>query len=135
MTTSLGIAISNLPDGDDPATLEVLFNSVFDSGYYSQIQLVDPGGKVIHQKRQSIELDDVPDWFFKLVPLSQAEGSTIVMKGWTQLGELKLSLHPGFAYSGLYSTLVSTLQWFAALLVVAIIFYAKTNVQHHQPGW
>ena len=121
MTTSLGIAISNLPEGDDPATLEVLFNSVFDSGYYSRIQLIDSNGKVIHQKSQSIKLDDVPDWFFQLVPLSQAEGSTIVMKGWTQLGELKLSLHPGFAYSGLYNTLISTLQWFVILLVIVIL--------------
>ena len=120
MTTTLGIAISNLPEGDDPATLEVLFNSVFDSGYYSRIQLIDSNGKVIHQKSQSIKLDDVPDWFFQLVPLSQAEGSTIVMKGWTQLGELKLSLNPGFAYSGLYNTLISTLKWFATLLVIAI---------------
>lgn len=121
MSTSLGIAISNLPEGDDPATLEVLFNSVFDSGYYTHIQLVAADGHVIHQKQQTIELDDVPEWFLKLVPLSPAEGSTLVMKGWTQLGELKLSLHPGFAYSGLFSTLVSTLKWFAVLFVIAII--------------
>ena len=121
MTTSLGIAISNHPEGDDPATLEVLFNSVFDSGYYSQIQLIDANGQVIHQKHQAIDLDDVPAWFLKLVPLKAAQGSTLVMKGWTQLGELKLSLHPGFAYSGLYSTLISTLKWFAALFVIVIV--------------
>ncbi|NIO39279.1 MAG: hypothetical protein GTO41_03185, partial [Burkholderiales bacterium] len=28
MATTLGIAISTLPDGNDPATLEVLFNAV-----------------------------------------------------------------------------------------------------------
>jgi EAL domain-containing protein (putative c-di-GMP-specific phosphodiesterase class I)/GGDEF domain-containing protein len=42
------------------------------------------------------------------------------MQGWTQLGELKLSLHPGFAYSGLYKTLTSTIQWFAILLAISI---------------
>ncbi len=121
MATTLGIAIGNLPNGNDPATLEALFNSVFDSGYYSYIKLVSVDGKVIHQKNQQLLLEDVPDWFLKMVPLGAAEGHTQVMNGWTQLGELTLSLHPGFAYSGLYDTLVSTLKWFAVLLIGAIL--------------
>ena len=120
MATTLGIAISNIPEGDDRASLEVLFNSVFDSGYYSKIELISVEGSVIHEKSQEIQLDNVPDWFVNLVPLTSAEGSTQVMKGWTQLGQLNLTLHPGFAYSGLYDTLTSTLIWFAILLSVAI---------------
>ncbi len=121
MATTLGIAISNMPEGNDQASLEVLFNSVFDSGYYTKIELIGADGKVIHEKSQKIQLDDVPDWFVNMVPLTSAQGSTQVMKGWTQLGELNLSLHPGFAYSGLYDTLMSTLIWFVALLVISIL--------------
>ncbi|MBL4900063.1 MAG: diguanylate cyclase, partial [Colwellia sp.] len=121
MTTTLGIAISNLPTKNDEATLEVLFNSVFDSGYYSSIKLVAVDGSVIHQKSQEIDVSGVPDWFFQLVPLTLAKGETQVMQGWTQLGHLSLSLHPGYAYSGLYDALVSTLKWFAVLLVGAIL--------------
>ena len=121
MTTTLGIAISNLPVADDRAsTLEVLFNAVFDSGYYSHISLTSPDGVIIQQKNQDIGIDGVPAWFMQLVPLAPAQGSTQVMQGWTQLGELKLKLHPGFAYSGLYSSLISTVQWFGFLLVAAI---------------
>ncbi len=121
MATTLGIAISQSAAEADAPGLEVLFNSVFDSGYYSSIKLVSVDGKLIHQKSQKIELDGVPQWFVKMVPLQAAEGSTQVMKGWSQLGTLTLSLHPGYAYSGLYTALMSTLKWFAVIFVVAIL--------------
>jgi len=120
MATTLGIAISNSSSADDEATLEVLFNSVFDSGYYSSIELVSTNGSVIHQKSQQISVEGIPGWFLRLVPLQPAQGSTQVMKGWTQLGQLRLSLHPGYAYSGLYTTLMTTLKWFAVLFIAAI---------------
>lgn len=121
MTTTLGIVISNLPQGDDAATLEVLFNSVFDSGYYSSIKLISVDGSVIHQKSQDIQIEDVPDWFLQMVSLKPAQGTTQVMKGWNQLGQLKLSLHPGYAYSGLYESFKSTVKWFVLLFGIAII--------------
>ncbi len=120
MATTLGISISNLPDGSDPTSIEVLFNSVFDSGYYTKIELIAIDGTVIHQKSQAVSLEAVPEWFINLVSLSPVEGSTQVMKGWAQLGELRLSLHPGYAYSGLYDALKSTLIWFALLLAASV---------------
>ena len=120
MATTLGIAISNMQAAEDKATLEVMFNAVFDSGYYSSIKLISVDGTVIHQKSQQITIEGVPGWFLKLVSLSPAQGTTQVMKGWNQLGQLKLSLHPGYAYSGLYKSLTSTLKWFSVLFVVAI---------------
>ncbi len=121
MATTLGIAISNLPEGGDQATLEVLFNAVFDSGYYTRIELVGVDGQVIHQKSQALDLEAVPDWFIGLVPLESASGSTQVMKGWTQLGQLNLEVHPGFAYSSMYQSLVSALLWFALLFVISMV--------------
>ena len=121
MATTLGIAISNLPEGDDQATLEVLFNAVFDSGYYTKIELVAVDGQVIHQKSQDLDIAGVPDWFLRLVPLEPARGTTQVMKGWTQLGQLNLVIHPGFAYSTMYQALVSALRWFALLFVISMI--------------
>ena len=121
MATTLGIAISNLPEGDDQATLEVLFNAVFDSGYYTRIELVGVDGQTIHQKSQELDVEGVPDWFIGLVPLESVSGSTQVMKGWTQLGQLNLEVHPGFAYSSMYQALVSALRWFALLFVVSMI--------------
>lgn len=121
MATTLGIVITNLPQSDDPATLETLFNAVFDSGYYSRIQLVSVENEIIQQKSQAVSVEGIPDWFIKLIPLSQAQGSTQVMKGWTQLGRLEITLHPGFAYSKLYSTLITTAQWFGLIFLLALI--------------
>ncbi|MCP4981263.1 MAG: EAL domain-containing protein [Gammaproteobacteria bacterium] len=121
MATTLGIAISNLPEGQDQSTLEVLFNAVFDSGYYTRIELIGVDGQSIHQKSRQLEIAGVPDWFLGLVPLEPARGTTQVMKGWTQLGQLNLEIHPGFAYSGMYQALVSTLLWLALLFVVSML--------------
>ncbi len=121
MATTLGIAISNLPEGDDPATLEVLFNAVFDSGHYTRIELIGVDGQSIHQKSQQLDIEGVPGWFINLVSLESASGSTQVMKGWTQLGQLNLEIHPGFAYSSMYQALVSALRWFALLFVVSMV--------------
>ena len=121
MTTTLGIAIGNLPSAADQATLEVLFNSVFDSGYYSSIKLVAVDGSIIHEKSQQLNIDGIPEWFLQLVSLSPAQGSTQVMQGWSQLGQLTLILHPGYAYSGLYDSLLSTLKWFVLIFACAII--------------
>jgi diguanylate cyclase (GGDEF)-like protein len=121
MATTLGIAISNLPEGDDQATLEVLFNSVFDSGYYTRIELIGVDGQTIHHKAQTLDLAGVPDWFIDLVPLEPARGTTQVVKGWVQLGQLNLEIHPGFAYSSIYQSLVSALRWFALLFIVSML--------------
>ncbi len=121
MATTLGIAISNLPDGGDQATLEVLFNAVFDSGYYTRIELVAVEGQIIHYKSQQLDVAGVPGWFINLVPLEPARGTIQVMKGWTQLGQLNLEVHPGFAYSNMYQALVSALRWFGLLFVVAMM--------------
>ncbi len=121
MATTLGIVISNLPDSEDPATLEVLFNTVFDSGYYSRIELISVDNQTIQQKSQQVSVEGIPDWFINLIPLSQAQGSTQVMKGWTQLGRLEITMHPGFAYSKLYRTLISTVKWFGLMFLLALI--------------
>ena len=121
MTTTLGVAISNLPDSDDRASLEVLFNSIFDSGYYTKIELVGVDGHLIHKKSQILEVRSVPDWFIKWIPLEEARGSTRVVKGWIQLGQLEVSLHPGFAYIGLYQNFKTTLLWFVVLFLFSIL--------------
>lgn len=121
MATTLGIAISNSTTLNDVAAYETLFNAVFDSGYYSSIELVDPDGKTILKKVRVLEVNDVPDWFIKAVPLWPATGKTDVMQGWVQLGTLKLTLHPGFAYAGLYEGLKATAFWILLSFTVAMV--------------
>jgi diguanylate cyclase (GGDEF)-like protein len=120
MATTLGIVISNLPDSEDPATLETLFNTVFDSGYYSRIELISLDGETIHEKSQALVIEGIPGWFVNLMPLSDARGSTQVMRGWSQLGRLEIVLHPGFAYANVYENLISTATWTGLMILLAL---------------
>ena len=121
----LGIAISTNGSGNDIAALDTLFNAVFDSGYYSRIQLISNEGKVVHYKQRSLSVDGVPDWFVDIVPLTTATGRAQVMQGWMPLGFLEVKLHPGFAYASLYNNLMTTLLWFSVLflLVLCLLWY------------
>lgn len=115
MATTLGITLANTAYSDDPAAIETLFNAVFDSGYYSRIELVSPQGSVIETKEQEIVIRDVPRWFVNLVQLQGSTGSTQVMKGWVPFGTLSITMHPGYVYAQLYSNLEGMLIWFLAL--------------------
>ncbi|MFW2373069.1 MAG: LapD/MoxY N-terminal periplasmic domain-containing protein [Gammaproteobacteria bacterium] len=124
MATTLGVTISNSIN-DDKATLETLFNAVFDSGYYSRIELIATDGTLIHKKQQYLQSEGVPLWFVALVPLQPANGSTQVMKGWQPMGQLSVTLHPGLSYVTMYENLMATLLWFSLLfcLGLAVLWY------------
>jgi len=115
MTTTLGIAMSNSSSDADLVAYETLFNAVFDSGYYSSIELVSPDGKMLLKKVRLLEIQGVPNWFISLVPIWPATGETQVMQGWVPLGTLRLTLHPGYVYHSLYQNITATLLWFAML--------------------
>jgi len=121
MATTLGISISNSSFGTDIPAYETLFNAVFDSGYYSKIELVAPDGEVIHKKDRQLEIEGVPDWFISLVSIQPATATTQVMQGWTPLGTLRLTMHPGYVYYGLYKNLVTTIVWFAIFFSLGML--------------
>lgn len=121
MATTLGIAISNSTSVSDVAAYETLFNAVFDSGYYTSIKLISPEGEVILKKSQELKIQGVPDWFFSLVSLNPATGVSEVMQGWSSLGTLELTLHPGYIYLNFYQKLISTFIWFGVWFLVGMI--------------
>lgn len=121
MVTTLGIAISNSSFGSDKPAYETLFNAVFDSGYYSSIELIAPEGELIHKKDRHLEIEGVPNWFLSLVAIDPATATTPVMQGWTPLGTLKLTLHPGYVYFGLYNNFITTLIWFVVLFSAGMV--------------
>lgn len=121
MATTLGISISNSGASQDKASLEVLFNSVFDSGYYTRIELVDTAGRIVHKKEQKISIRKVPDWFVSLVPLKEATGASRIQQGWTPVGDLSITVHPGFTYVSLYKSLQVTILWAVLLFVAGMV--------------
>lgn len=113
LATNLGITIANAVAENDLAAIDTLFNSVFDSGYYTRIALVAAGGEVLRVRERQVAGPGVPDWFIAWVPLQPVTGETQVMKRWQPFGTLSVTLHPGYAYTRLYQALFSMLAWFA----------------------
>ena len=121
MVTTMGITISNSSFGNDKPAYETLFNVVFDSGYYSSIEIVATDGELIHKKKRQLEIEGVPQWFISLVPIAPAAAATQVMRGWSSLGTLRLTLHPGYVYYGLYKNLETALIWFVILFSIGML--------------
>lgn len=125
VATTLGIAISTTNSGNDKAALEAYFNAMFDSGYYSRIQLVRADNSIIHMKERTLSVDSIPDWFIQLVPLQPAVGSASIRQGWVALGSLEVTAHPALAYAELYENLKRSLAWFAVLffLILCVLWF------------
>ena len=113
MATMMGVAMANSGTATDPAAIDTFFNTVFDSGYLASIGLYSPQGDLLQIKSQEITLREVPDWFVSLVDFELPVGQSQVMSNWIQVGTLKLTLHPGYAYVGLYDSLRSVVLWLA----------------------
>lgn len=112
LATLLGIALASSGQGTDPAAVETFFNAAFDSGYLSDLELSSPAGELIHTKKQDLSIRGVPNWFIRLVPFEAPVGQSRVMENWTQIGTLRLTMHPGYAYAGMYESLKSVLLGF-----------------------
>jgi predicted signal transduction protein with EAL and GGDEF domain len=119
--TVLAISMSTTGSGDDVAAIETLFNAVFDSGYYSDIRLLAMDDSVTFEKQRPLATSGVPEWFVNAVHVEPATGRAVVMKGWVPVAKLEITLHPGFAYAGLYERLLSTAQWFLLVFVVVLV--------------
>lgn len=120
MATTLGVTVAEAARKDDMASVEALFNAVFDSGYYSSLTLTSKGGEVMQAKSQPLKVQGVPEWFTEFVPLQPAQGQTSVMRGWLPWGTLSVTMHPGFVYASLYQNFQSMLRWFSFVAILGL---------------
>ncbi len=90
---------------------EVATSAMFDSGHYEKIQIINPEGTVIIERR-SDNLKGSHDWLEKIVPIKGIAGQAEINNGWKQFGTVRLMSHASFAYDALFKTilgLVSTM--------------------------
>lgn len=104
--TSLALSISPLVAAEDLASVETMMNAIFDRGYYREIVFSDMSGDVIARRTVKISVDQVPDWFIRLIPLNSPHGESLVMNGWIRAGTLEVQSHPGYAYQTLWQTFI-----------------------------
>ncbi|WCM51544.1 EAL domain-containing protein [Pseudomonas sp. WJP1] len=106
------LAVSLTPNIDDPAMIELLVSSLFDSGYYASIRVVDLNdNKVIVERSGIPAVNNVPDWFIKLIGLEAAGGDAIVSRGWEQAARVEVVSHPMFALAKLWQSALGSLGW------------------------
>jgi diguanylate cyclase (GGDEF)-like protein len=116
--TALGLSMT--PNVDDPAMLELMVSSVFDSGYFANIRVVRiPDGEVLVERSNSTASEQqVPEWFVKLVDLRAQGGDALIMRGWEQAARIEVQSHPQFALAKLWDSAIGSLIW---LLICGLI--------------
>lgn len=108
--TALGLSLTT--NIDDPAMIELMVNSIFDSGYFDRISVVDiKTDKPLIERSDVSQHANVPAWFEKMVRLDPGHGDAIVMHGWTQVARVEVVSNPIFALARLWSGMVSSFFW------------------------
>ncbi|MDE1168683.1 MAG: EAL domain-containing protein [Pseudomonas sp.] len=106
------LALSLTPNIDDPAMVELMVSSIFDSGYYASIKVIDLGdNKVLVDRSAEADAGGVPAWFVKLIGLQPAGGDAIVSRGWQQAARVEVVSHPMFALARLWESALGSLGW------------------------
>lgn len=119
--TSLGLSISQHVMEDDMVAVEGMVNAVFDRGYYRIVRFADTKGNVLIERVLDVTIENVPQWFIRLVPLKTPEANANVMSGWRQAGTIHIKSHPGYAYKTLWETAVRTTIWFVVCGIFVLI--------------
>lgn len=118
--TALGLSLT--PHVDDPAMIELMVSSIFDSGYFATIRVVSiPEGKVIVERESDTQNQQVPAWFAKLVNLKAQGGDALIMRGWEQAARVEVVSHPQFALAKLWDGALGSLAWLLACGLVSAV--------------
>ncbi|WP_252271337.1 cyclic di-GMP receptor LapD [Pseudomonas subflava] len=118
--TALGLSMT--PHVDDPAMIELMVNSIFDSGYFATIRVVRiPGEEVIVERNVPLGSDRVPQWFIDLVDLDPEGGDALIMRGWEQAARVEVLSHPQFALARLWDGAIGSLLWLLLCGVISAI--------------
>ena len=120
-STSLGVSISQYSIDNDLPAIESLINAVFDRGYYRIIRYSDIRGNILIDREQDVIIENVPQWFIRLIPLKTPEASANVMAGWHQAGFIYVKSHPGYAYKTLWENVLRMSVWFLACGIFVLI--------------
>lgn len=95
----------SLSQGDpDPIKAELVVASLFDSGHYELIRIVDPMGQLITERTGDAADIDAPAWFMHALPIAAAPGTAQISSGWKQFGTVTLISHSRFAYDALWES-------------------------------
>lgn len=118
--TALGLSLTT--HIDDPTMTELMVNSIFDSGYFYSIRVVDiKTGKPLIERRDTPQNASVPQWFADVVALNPGMGDAIVMRGWTQAARVEVVSHPMFALARLWDSTIASFLWLVGCSALCVL--------------
>lgn len=118
---SLGLSISPYITGDDQTMADTMVSAIFDSGYYLSIRFVDANKKIVFERSNPVQVDEVPSWFIQLFHLEPPLMSSEVNDGWKIAGTLSVQSHPGYAYRSLWQHTKGVFWTSLVLCLVALL--------------
>lgn len=114
--TALALSLSQ--SNPDPVTADLVLASLFDSGHYELVRIVDPTGKLISERIAPAGDLDAPGWFAAMLPIRAKPGQAQITNGWQQFGTATLISHSRYAYGALWK---SAYQMALALSIAGLI--------------
>lgn len=119
--TALGLSLT--AQIDDPAMIELMVSSIFDSGYFSSIRVVNiENDQVLVERSVSAHIKGVPTWFVSLVNLHPPGGEALVMRGWVQAARVEVLSNPQFALAKLWDSTLGSLIWLLICGLLSAVF-------------
>jgi len=119
--TSLGLSLSPyMMDEHDPI-LRTMMNSIFDTGYYKEMRLVNVDGEDLITLSNPVKLDGVPQWLVTGFPMETATAVSEISSGWNITGTLYLTANPGYGYLKLYEQMKQTFVYAVFVLIIAVM--------------
>lgn len=119
--TSLALSLGALVGEGDPALAETIINPVFDRGNYERIDFLSPNGDLLVGKALPAQQGRYPAWFAAFFPLETPTAESFVSAGWRQLGKLRVTVHPRYAYEQLWATASDTVLYLLLIYGAALV--------------
>ncbi|MFJ2362902.1 cyclic di-GMP receptor LapD [Pseudomonas sp. NPDC087697] len=119
--TALGLSLST--QIDDLSKIELMVSSIFDSGYFSSIRVINiEDERVLVERNAAATPKDVPGWFVDLVNLHPQGGNALVMRGWEQAARVEVVSNLQFALTKLWDSTLGSLVWLLLCGLLSAVF-------------
>ena len=119
--TALGLSLT--AQIDDPAMIELMVSSIFDSGYFSSIRIINiEDAQVLVERSAPGKIEGVPTWFVNLVNLHPPGGEALIMRGWVQAARVEVLSNPQFALAKLWDSTLGSLIWLLVCGLLSAVF-------------
>ena len=119
--TALGLSLT--AQIDDPAMIELMVSSIFDSGYFSSIRIINiEDAQVLVERSAPGQIDGVPAWFVSVVNLHPPGGEALIMRGWVQAARVEVLSNPQFALAKLWDSTLGSLIWLLVCGLLSAVF-------------